>query len=655
RAEPYHKRALAIFEKKLGSDNRYTVEPLLNLAWIQFARGDYAQAERGYLRALQVTERAVGPNNPQLALLFSHLAMLYEAKGDIAKAVAAQERSNDIAEHNLDLTLARGTEEQKLLYMDTFQGDTYGTISLHLRSAANDQKAAQLALTTILRRKGRTLDVMSDSVGLLRRRLAPGDVATLDQLTAARSRLARLMLDTDDKIAPEERQANVAQLEAEIARLETEISAKSADFRVLAKPVTVEQVQAVIPRGAALLEFVLYKPFKILAGDNKAWENPHYAVYLLQHDGLPAWTELGEAAPIDAQIESFRAALRDPKRSDVTSIARSLDEKVMRPARKLAGSAQRLFVAPDGALNLIPFTALVDEREKYLIENYSITYLTSGRDLLRLQANSRTSSTPVVLANPLYDRANNDVRAIASSGTQDGGNRRSLDFTALTYPPLPGTMEEAAAIKALLPDARVLSREQATEAAVKKVKSPRILHIATHGFFLPDQVAEAPSRDTRQLVKEKQASSNSARIENPLLRSGLVFAGVKQRSSGGSEDGVLTALEAAGLDLSGTKLVVLSACETGLGDVRNGEGVYGLRRSLVLAGSETQVMSLWQVSDTATRDLMAGYYRRLKAGEGRGEAFRQVQLGMLRDSRYSHPYFWASFIQSGAWTSLDGR
>jgi CHAT domain-containing protein len=117
----------------------------------------------------------------------------------------------------------------------------------------------------------------------------------------------------------------------------------------------------------------------------------------------------------------------------------------------------------------------------------------------------------------------------------------------------------------------------------------------------------------------------------------------------------LTALEAAGLDLTGTRLVVLSACETGLGDVKNGDGVYGLRRSLVLAGSESQIMSLWQVSDTATRDLMAAYYRRLKAGEGRAEAFRQVQLGMLHNNLYSHPYFWASFIQSGAWTSLDGR
>jgi CHAT domain-containing protein len=182
--------------------------------------------------------------------------------------------------------------------------------------------------------------------------------------------------------------------------------------------------------------------------------------------------------------------------------------------------------------------------------------------------------------------------------------------------------------------------------------------------------------------------------ENPLLRSGLALAGVNQRQSGAGEDGVLTALEATGLDLWGTKLVVLSACETGLGEVKNGEGVYGLRRALVLAGSESQVMSLWQVSDAATRDLMAAYYKRLQAGEGRTEALRQVQLMMIKsgapgaDGRRqtagagtttptaasgqqrglgiergqktlpedrSHPFYWASFIQSGDWRSLDGN
>ena len=131
-----------------------------------------------------------------------------------------------------------------------------------------------------------------------------------------------------------------------------------------------------------------------------------------------------------------------------------------------------------------------------------------------------------------------------------------------------------------------------------------------------------------------------------MLRSGLVFAGVNSLSSG-TDDGVLTALEASNLDLRGTKLVVLSACETGVGEVRNGEGVFGLRRAFVVAGAETLLMSLWQVADEATKDLMTSYYTRLSKGEARAEALRQAQLQMLKDEKTKHPFYWAAFIASG--------
>jgi CHAT domain-containing protein len=222
------------------------------------------------------------------------------------------------------------------------------------------------------------------------------------------------------------------------------------------------------------------------------------------------------------------------------------------------------------------------------------------------------------------------------------------------------TASEALAIKKIVPESRVLLKKEATEAALKSVRSPLFLHIATHGFFLGDVGVTAPgSRSFRALgtaaaVPDLSSSEWISNIENPLLRSGLALSGAN-RGSSGDEDGVLTALEAASLDLWGTKLVVLSACDSGVGEVKNGEGVYGLRRSFVLAGSETQVMSLWKVRDDATRDLMIAYYANLKRGMGRGEALRQVQLAMLRNPKRKHPYYWASFIQSGEWANLEGK
>ena len=137
-----------------------------------------------------------------------------------------------------------------------------------------------------------------------------------------------------------------------------------------------------------------------------------------------------------------------------------------------------------------------------------------------------------------------------------------------------------------------------------------------------------------------------------MLRSGLALAGANTRSSGSGDDGILTAAEAALLDLTGTELVVLSACETGLGQVRTGEGVYGLRRALVLAGAHSQLASLWKVSDTATEELMVNYYRRLLNGEGRGEALQAVQQAMIASPQYWHPYYWGAFVPIGEWAPL---
>jgi CHAT domain-containing protein len=211
---------------------------------------------------------------------------------------------------------------------------------------------------------------------------------------------------------------------------------------------------------------------------------------------------------------------------------------------------------------------------------------------------------------------------------------------------------EVRALKGLLPRATFFTRADATKAALKHVRAPRILHIATHGFFLQNDsriIGRATqTKDTRQLSKQV------TNVENPLLRSGLALAGANQSVSE-DDNGVLTAFEMAHLNLWGTKLVVLSACDTGIGEVKNGEGVYGMRRALVLAGTESQMVSLWPVSDSRTRDLMIGYYQMLLQNQGRGEALRQVQLRMLSSRAHSHPYYWASFIQTGEWANLKGE
>jgi CHAT domain-containing protein len=342
-------------------------------------------------------------------------------------------------------------------------------------------------------------------------------------------------------------------------------------------------------------------------------------------------------------------------------VAGAVNEKIMRPIRLLIGNAKQLLISPDGALNLIPFEALVDEQNHFLIERFSCTYLTSGRDLLRLQVMRKNKSNPVVLANPIFgepeliakEEANlmKSQRAASERKRSATSKRQSVttgsDLSEVYFSPLSGTAQEARTIKSLFVDANVLTGSQATESSLKRISAPRFLHLATHGFFLGD----APVSAINVSARTKDASP---KIENPLLRSGLALEGANLHKSG-DQDGILTALEASGLNLWGTKLVTLSACDTGLGEVKNGEGVYGLRRAFMLAGAETLVMSLWPVSDYVTRELMANYYIGLKQGLGRGEALRQVQLNMLKRKGREHPFYWASFIQSGEWANLEGK
>jgi CHAT domain-containing protein/Tfp pilus assembly protein PilF len=682
-AEPLHKRALAIREKVFGAERLDVAISLNNLAGLYHSKGDYVQAEPLYKRTLTIMEKVLGIKHPDVADLLNNLAGLYYSKGDYAQALQFLARGAEIQEYNLNLILGTNSERQKQLYLNSFSSETDAIVSLHVCFALQDKQAAQLALTTILQRKGRVLDVQTDQFNLLRLHATPQTQQLLTEWKQTRSYLATLQISGTAKLSPAQQQVEVARLSAEVERLEDELSRNSEKFRTQTAPVTLEAVGQKIPANTALVEIFAYQPFNAKAkNDEEKWGKHRYVAYILRPDqAVPQWVELGDAELIDNNVEQLRVALKDPRSKDVQTIARNLDEQVMRPVRKLLGTTKQILLSPDGALNLIPFEVLINENGRYLIENYSLSYLTSGRDLLRMRQPANNPSASVVMANPLYDLTMaSRARFVNDQGSSSEANGRSVDFTLNHYKPLPGTAQEAVALGKLLPKGtQVFLQEQATEAALKQVNHPRILHIATHGFFLANQgQALSVNKVGREIFAVLPPSSMPANRENPLLRSGLILAGVKQGQSGKDEDGVLTALEVSVLDLWGTKLVVLSACETGLGEVQNGVGVYGLRRALVLAGSETQVMSLWKVADGGTRDLMTAYYRRLQKGEGRTEALRQVQLSMLRGQLraatagkggqqedddtlsgapkdYRHPYYWASFIPSGDWRNMQGK
>jgi CHAT domain-containing protein/Flp pilus assembly protein TadD len=633
-AEPLYKEALAITKQQLGGNHPDTATSLNNLAGLYESQGRYSEAEYFYKEALAIRKKQLEDNHPYTAASLNNLALLYYSQDDIPQAINYLIQGIKVEEYNLFQNLNIGNEKQKRDYIAIVSGTTDALISLNLQAALNNLEATRLAFKTILERKGRILDVLTNSLQILRQQINdPESQTLLEQLIQKQTQLSNLTFQKSETIkSPEIHRQQLTNLQSETQQLEDKLSRRSAEFRNLSQPITLEAIQKFIPTNAALVEIVRYQPFNPKATkDSEKFGNSHYAVYILFANGEIKAQDLGEAQPIDEQVTAFRRTLADSKTPipQLQKSARQLDEKLTQPIRQLLGNTKTLLLSPDSALNLIPFEALVDENNQYLVENYQITYLTSGRDLLRQKEKFASQQPPLIIANPLYNQTGQKV-ALNPNST------RSINLADSVFSPLDGTKAEAEAIKKLLPKATVLTQAQATENALKQVKKPNILHIATHGFFL-------------ESTKNKNESERNSPLQiddNPLLRSGLVFAGVKVSKSAG-DDGVLSALEATNLNLVGTKLVVLSACDTGNGDISTGEGVYGLRRALVIAGSESQLISLWKVSDKETKDLMIAYYQRLKKGEGRSEALRQTQLAMLKSKEQNHPFYWASFIPSG--------
>jgi CHAT domain-containing protein len=717
-AEPLLQQALEILEKKFGRENVVGMVALEDLARAYRYQGNLGAAAQVLQEALAIGEKLLAAEHPFVVDNLADLAEVALQRGRASEALRYQITSNERRERELLKTLVIGSERQKLNYLKLSATEQDFTLSLHLQQLANNQQAANIALTTLLRRKGRALDVMTDSINNLRRYATPADQQLLDELAQGRGQLANLTLKGAGPEGVEKHQAMLQQLQQKIDSLEQQISNRSVEFRVQTQPVTVETVQRALPKDGVLLEFASYRPYQVAT---QQYDAAHYAVYVLYPDGQVKWADLGAVAQIDEAINLLRQQLTREKGQplsnlkSVKAVGRQLDRLLMQPVRQLLAAdsqannekltkknnkltrkkdnsttnnqfvgRQRLLISPDGRLNFVPFDALVDERGHYLIEQYDISYLTSGRDLLRLQTGATSQQPPMVFANPAYGDGQGPLLAGQAAGRLSE---------------LYGAQQEARRIKAALPQAQLYLQTQATEQALKQVQRPQILHIATHGYFLDHPttlVNQTVSNTTRGIEYIPTTSElDELRRSNPLLRSWLFFAGANGNATKIAanvtnptrndssdavtkgvnaldaaitanqdtklDDGILTALEAAALNLFGTKLVVLSACQTGLGEIQNGEGVYGLRRALVIAGAESQLTSLWAIDDAATRDLMGRYYELLRQGAGRHAALRQVQLEFLmatpnnRKTSRAHPYYWAGFVLSGEWGTLEGK
>ena len=536
-----------------------------------------------------------------------------------------------------------------------------------LESPVSIEKAFELTLG----RKG----IVAETMGAQRRSAAAaaddGVGRMRRELTALTSEMGKLALTT----SPTGHRDVLEEMEARKERLEEAIASRLADF---GPPIRiardVQPVLDALPAGSTLIEFVsaasVNYSARVAQGEDR-WLPARYFAFVLPADRSQRLrlVDVGDAGEIDSLIAGYRDLLlggrtagteaQDVVDAERPAIGVRLRELVFDRPQEAGGWAKDVIICPDGGLCLLPFDVLPLDAGKYVIDEYRIGYRNTARDLIRPRVRRTTHGAPLVAADPHFDLCDNLWQRLRSrlrlkSATRAGPPQRStrqsreLRGGSLLFRRLKGARREGKDIGKTLA-VRPLLGGDVREASIRLAESPLVLHLATHGFFLDNQRAPAPAGKAVGSSGAEEPTLGAG-IENPLLRSGLALAGANSWLLGkqlpdDAGDGVLNGEDISTMDLTGTELVVLSACETALGDVRVGEGVFGLRRAFVMAGARTLVMSLWKVPDQETRTLMVNFYGRLKRGESREHALHESKCDLK--AMYANPLVWGAFICEG--------
>jgi CHAT domain-containing protein/Flp pilus assembly protein TadD len=657
KAEPLYQRSLMIYEKALGPEHPDTAIYLNNLAGLYQVMGAYDKAEPLFQRSLTINEKALGPEHPGTATSLNNLAVLYATQGRNGEALALMERAQGIDHKQIEQILGFAPEAQQTQFLATREHRCFAYLSLIQQHFSEDPKAVRSALDTWLTRKGILLETQKRIKGVLAAGDNPQAQAIFTKLIGVRQELARLVLGGPGKEGPEAYQKRIVDLNNQKEALGGQLSRLSQAFAQQRKTriATTSAVASALPKGAVLIEMARIKDYDFKTGK---WGTSRYLAFILSagKGSEVSLVDLGEADSIDQKAATFKKSLGNSKTPPdvLAKQSKELYGLIFSPLTSALGESRQIFLSPDGSLNLIPFEVLQDDKGRYLIDNHTFHYVSAGRDIAGYGMIKEKGQKALLMGDPDFDLA-----AGPTSEVKERPMTRSRQMEGLTFSRLPGTKEEVEAIAALMGRSTrdIYTGVNARESVLMQKKSPRILHLATHGFFLSDQdwssLMDDKSRGITIMGKDKPFSKKSVRIENPFLRSGLALAGANRSlAQEGGTDGILTAEKILGLNLRGTDMVVLSACETGAGDVKAGEGVYGLRRAFTQAGAKSLVMSLWEVPDRETKELMVSFYKNLQSGKmNRAEALRNAALKQRQTvkSRYGsdNPYYWGAFVFLG--------
>ncbi len=639
--------SIDIGEEALGPQSPGLAHALNNLANLYVRLGRYDEARPIQERAVSILETALGPQHPEVAKFRRDLGRLYACTGYKVKSLESYKMFIDWSQRYLENVFPYSSEQQKLVWISKYPIIDPTVFSLAIQDGTPASK--ELALEMLLKSKAMVIEAVMAEKQAAYCHYDDEILAELDRLNEINGLIASLSMVGGYYID------SVATLYILKDSIEVALSRHCSEFSdaLAARRFEVKDVYASIPRGSVLWEFVRYIPTDLnpnVLGDAKLGP-PRYLAFTVDRTGQVNLKDLGDAHHIDSLITVVREMIYRAQPQIYSVAAKIAEERLNEVTGQLyallfaplVGNNGDICISPDGMLNLLPFEILPAPDGSYAIEKYRISYLSSGRDLLKLNSFTDSEGEIVVMADPDFDGT--ATRTIISDELFGPEMRGNTDCLNQSFNPLPYSRTEALSVAACFRDGKVANVREcygtmASEESLKNMPlAPKVVHLATHGFFC------------------ESADTSIELLNNPLLRSGLVLTGANRTISGirndstSSEDGILTALEVSGLNLVGTDLAVLSACESGVGEFVNGEGLFGLRRAFQHAGAETIVMSLWSVPDKETSQLMDGFYRRWLGGSSKRDALRESALEVLGQSRSKrgcgHPLLWGGFILAG--------
>ncbi|TWT98877.1 CHAT domain-containing tetratricopeptide repeat protein [Neorhodopirellula pilleata] len=656
--------AKRVRQEGLGDEHPFVADAVADLAYLAHSQGDREKARLLYDDAQTRIERSLSRNHPAYAFSLRQLAGLDALDKEWGRAAERIDESRRISLAYVAKVLPALSETEQLTYLkENDQPEQRLGLSLALKQPS-DQRIVEASAGWVLNGKGLTRQALAQRALLARDTANPATQEIARQLQTVRKRLSELFFGTKPISEQQELADQLAWDEQKYARQLAQFNGRATDGGGWTE---LTDVRSALQEGELLIEIVHFEAMEFSGAADEARREgvAHYLAWLIPPAGdLPvSLVNLGPAEPIDRLIESARTALQQAP-VEIVSLGEeeaevnlrtnlvSLQQSILAPLEPLitATQATKLLLSPDAGLWLVPWAALPVGENEYLVERYDISYLVSGRDLIASDDES-TLGQPIVMANPNYDLSPAEADQAARKIFGNDTSERSAP--ALTAGPsmlgrvgrLPGTEVEAAAVMPKIGELagqppQLYSDRWALELVFKQVHRPEILMLSTHGFFLPSQATESSGID---------AAGGQV---NPLIRCGLLLTGCNERAADSRiDDGVLTGLEIVSTDLRGTRLVVLSACETGLGEVHSGEGVAGLKQAFQLAGAQSVVATLWQIPDKESVQVVTEFFDSMTAGQPTGMALRSAQRSVIdaRRNAYNaaHPFFWAAWTVTG--------